>query len=273
MSSAKIGQVINLEDIQMRRKVRNQVHRIGVELEGGWDSLPTGVRLVSDGSVRFNEPSFVPPEGYRRVTDWQDNVSFMNAQGDVIRPPVTNYTPPRHVGELPSSPMPPDALDAWMRTFYPHHVNESCGMHLHMSFQSALTYQRLMDVNFPATVLAYMGKWGLTRGLPSTHALFARINGSNSYCRNEFHADAQSRATRKGGDRYTVINYCYGLHQTLECRLLPMMDDVEMAIAALRELILITNTYLLAARKREEKIKATYAAEGAAIPEDIRICV
>src|SRR5262245_27699334 len=112
------GQVIDID--KARRNAKNRIYRVGIELEGGWKALPRGSdHLHNDSSVRFN-----PTEVGRSKIEM--------------------------IGELPSPPLAVGDEDSpifwktWVRKFYPHAVNFTCGMHVHMSFQAALTYQRLM---------------------------------------------------------------------------------------------------------------------------------
>jgi hypothetical protein len=163
------------------------------------------------------------------------------------------------IGELTSPPLEVEEVDTWMKKHYPQHVNETCGMHVHVSFKSALTYQRLMDPRYPATVLTYVGKWGKKAGLDPNHCLFDRIAGNSVFCKLQYTGDDQVMNFEKDhnrerkGNRYTVINYCWGRTSTLECRLLPAMPDVNIAIDAVKEFINITNSYLVATAKREVK--------------------
>jgi hypothetical protein len=85
------------------------VERLGVELEGAWSKLPTGTRLEVDASV-FNNRS---PEGHRS-------------------------------GELPLGPFVLGQLNSYMKKYYPQKVDATCGLHVHMSFESLLYYNLLV---------------------------------------------------------------------------------------------------------------------------------
>jgi hypothetical protein len=139
-------------------------------------------------------------------------------------------------------------------------------MLVHLSFKNALTYQRLMDPRYPSTILAYVTKWAESEKLNKEHPLWPRLKNKSPYCQHKFDADGQCRSTQKDydrnreGNRYTVVNYSYGRHSTVECRLLPMMASAELAQRAIQNLIDVTNAYLLTAAGREEKVKAVYVA-------------
>lgn len=204
---------------------KNRIHRVGVELEGGWATLPPDTNLEHDGSVT------------------------------VTSPPGTRLS----VGELPSPPKLPIAMWPWMRKYYPSHINNTCGLHVHMSFGSARLYQLLMVEDFQTTMLHYLAEWGKAEGLPLTHPLWDRLNGKNRYCSLDFWPDSQVRHARKSysseqpGHRYTAINYCYGLNGcgTVECRVMPMYAEAEMAIRAVKRVLLITNACLVKLAKKE----------------------
>lgn len=251
MAGQKLGSPIDLS--KFMGKARNRVYKVGVELEGGWDKLPPRTQLVHDGSVRFKVPT-----------------------------PTLN-----HVGELPSPPLVLSEKEAtksgetwfpkWMQVFYPAHVNETCGMHVHLSMKTAFSYQKLMTPAYPATIVAYMTKWAEAEKLPKEHPIWPRLMGKNEYCQHLFYADDQAKTGSKDydhnreGHRYTVVVYCWARHSTLECRLLPMMDNVEQAIKAVQEIIDITNAFLLVTAGREERVTAAHKLEDDEVVEVKRL--
>src|SRR5690348_9266825 len=89
----------------------NRINLVGIELEGGWNRCPDKKlgHFDHDGSVRF-EP--------------------FDKDGD--RMPMPQY----YTGEYVSYPMPVDQIASWLRTTYPEHVNDTCGLHVHMSFHN-----------------------------------------------------------------------------------------------------------------------------------------
>src|SRR3990167_1610829 len=134
-------------DITHYRDVaRNRVMTVGVELEGGWDILPKGCSPpIRDGSVHV--------EGV-------------------------------YIGEYPSPVLnfdPENKLywKKWVTKMYPQHLNQTCGMHVHMSFRTALTYQRLMSPTYPATIVAYVKKWALSKSIfesiTADHCIWERL--------------------------------------------------------------------------------------------------
>lgn len=249
-------------------KVRNRIDKIGIELEGGWLSLPKGVNLTPDGSVRVSDP-----------------------QGrGLVR------------GEIPSPPLSPTEWEAWVKAHYPSHVDSSCGLHVHMSFRSALVYQRLMDFNYTKALLTQLRRWAVVAALPPQHHFYGRLKGANKYCLPFYAADVQARQTRKADCRYAAVNYCHGIHQTMEVRVLPMFSDsdippniiklpplapaegsnnpfdyvastkvrtkvidpgrkgVDLAIEAISKVLAVTNAFVLLDPRREQRLVERLAA-------------
>ena len=211
-------------------KPKNRVSRIGVELEGAWNFLPPGTRLEMDASV-FRDPAT-----------------------------ETRKIPPGHLaGELPIGPIQPGALPKFMRKYYPHKVDKSCGMHVHMSFESVWHYALLMTPDYQDTMIEYLGQWARAEGFSACHHIFERLDGNNTYCQRKFWPDQQVQYTKKDydhnrfGHRYTIVHFC-GRQMTVEVRVLPMMDTVEQAIRGVRRVVDITNACLvLLGRKKEQQ--------------------
>lgn len=237
MSAKEVfGKAISLARTPPLRKDR--IHLIGIELEGAWATRPPG--FMHDGSVSIPPPTL--------------GISW-------------------YVGELPLPPMPPQCWQGPLHKYYPMDVNNSCGMHVHLSFKTARIYQQLMDKSYPATLLAYLARWGRQQELPRSHPLWARLRGTVSYCGHTFSPDLQAQAPNKSGPRYAAVNYCHRLHGTLEIRVLPMMANADLAIAAISEVLRITNTYLLATIVRDRTYRAEAVMESDEYREEIDECV
>ncbi len=251
-------------------KVRNRIKAIGIELEGGWLKVPDGVRLTQDVSVRVEDPA-----------------------GRLISR-----------GEIPSPPLEMSKWVDWMKVHYPSHCNESCGLHVHMSFRSDLTYQRLMRRDYTTAIVDQLREWAKGRRLPSSHAIWGRLKGENKYCLPLYAPEKQATARQKSNSRYAVVNYCHGIHQTLEIRVLPMfptipakvqkpvfyaalgeskppkpavlapeVPGIDLAIEAVQRVIDTTNAFLLLDVKRERAERATLISDDLAlsIREETRI--
>lgn len=244
-------------------KARNRIHLVGVELEGGWTKLPEGVNLVRDGSVQIPTP-----EDALLVDHPEQMPRTPRGRAELNRRIEHEARKVLFTGELPSEPLEVAKVPTWMRAYYPTHVNGTCGLHVHMSFKSALHYQKLMRPEYQDAILDCLNLWGLQEGLKKEHPFWNRILGQNQYCKKEFHADAQVAKTGKsynhaGASRYTVINYPWSLHGTLECRVLPMFEDVELAIRAVKFVLDVTNAFLVKTATKEERVKMDLVVDAA----------
>lgn len=202
---------LNIDDIL--GKPKNRVAMMGVELEGAWKIVPKGVTLERDGSVFPGGCS-----GHK-------------------------------TGELPVGPFQPIALGRFLRKYYPDMVDKTCGMHVHMSFESLKYYQRLMVAEYQETIIEYMVRWAKEEGLATSHPIWDRLAGKNEYCGRNFWPDQQVSKKKKEyghqeGGRYTMVHYC-GRQNTIEVRVLPMMSDAKLATSAIHRLQDITNACLV----------------------------
>ena len=205
---------------------------------------------------------------------------------------------PKHIGELPSLPMnlaedgkPSDRWKEWLKVSYPSNVNASCGMHVHMAMRTAGSYQRTMAPEYVQTVREEFKKWAQEH-LPADHHIFDRIAGKSRYCQPLFFADKQARTREKDPSvdstrgkafhRYTMINWCYSRYGTVECRLLPMMPDKDIAQEAIQHLINITNAFIATVganlrksiqARRDEILTAAIPADESGHREVISLCV
>lgn len=267
-------------------KAKNLITLVGVELEGGWITVPNGTQVIRDGSVRglrapggaaIVEVGAAPPVTPAQV---ERHASRTRHPGESLRDSliragqelgVSIQGAPAgrqmQVGEIPSPVMPPSEVPIWMRRYYPQSVNETCGLHVHMSFENSLLYQRLMVPSYQATILHYVTLWAKDEAIPKDHPLWPRLNGSSVYCQHQFWPDRQvatrgkDHDQRREGHRYTVINFCYSTTGTVECRLLPMMETPDQGIRAVQRILDITNAFLMSGKYKEPRFSASTVAQ------------
>lgn len=238
---AKVGEVVakplNLDDIL--GKPKNRVARVGIELEGAWNPAPVGVKIERDSSV-FHDHGDDGNIGRTLLPGWK-------------------------VGEVPIGRIQPAQVKAALKKYYPQKIDKSCGMHVHLGFESMIHYSYLMEPEYQATVLEYLARWARGEGLSATHPIWNRLAGGDMYCQPKFWPDEQVRNIRKDydktrvGHRYTILNYAYGRYKTIECRVLPMMETPEQAFKVIKVLLDITNASLL---KLKGKVMEKHTVQG-----------
>lgn len=192
------------------------IDKAGVELEGGWTSRDQPEGMHGDGSVRI-------------VAPW--------------------------VGEISSPAMKPGELLRWIPKYYCDIVNDTCGMHVHISTRQHRDYERLMSKQFDTMVMANLVAWSArSERLRGWATLKDRLAGRNDFCKKSFAPESQWWAKRKGDyDRYTQFNFCHGVHGTLEFRALPMFHHMSDALEAIKLFIACADGFIKASREAAPK--------------------
>lgn len=161
------------------------------------------------------------------------------------------------VGELVSHPIASkEEMLNWLQENWPDETCHKCAMHVHFSLNHINYYSACMSNRFYEHFLNEMDKWG--KDYNCRNELFwQRLKGENRYCRKRFNPDIQVKYTEKGHnrqDRRDHWNFCYGLHKTMECRLLPMFKSIETAKSAIFALINCIEGYLNAYTPEEKHL-------------------
>lgn len=206
----------------MGRKKQNQetgIKLVGVELEGAWKNRTPPIGYQHDGSV--------------------------SAVGALV-------------GEVASSPLPLTDLLAWVLSpgIYPDFINDSCGLHIHVSFHNSYEYSLVATQDFFKAFLKRITQFGMEENIEKENIFWKRLSGKNVFCKNEFVPEKQYMARNKGQARYTMLNYCYSLHGTLENRLFPMFRKKSVACRAIFSYCQFINEYLQT-RSLDPDIKLT----------------
>ena len=160
-------------------------------------------------------------------------------------------------GECISSPLKLVDVLRWIPRNYPEYTNDTCGFHVHTSYNDLRDYETLMERKFYDFFLARITHWGKSYPIKN-RAFWTRLDGKNSYCRKTFVPMEQALVNHKGGPRYSLLNYCWGLHGTLECRLFPMFKSSKTAQAAVCELVDLIETYLVMHRPTRTSIVSNF---------------
>lgn len=251
-------------------EVKNRIQGIGIELEGGWTKPPNDHAIVRDGSLKGILGEWKVDNG--NVVGTVVAAGRRNPFLDELAPPkpVKN---PLYVGEIPSPVLTADTFEAWITKYFPQHVNESCGLHVHMSFRYKLLYMRLMTPEFTTHIVDGLKLWANEEELVKSHPIWGRLNKKNhDHCAHVYLGDNQVKNVKKDyqsrgkpHSRYTAINYCAeynrqrGFKETVECRLLPMMETPEQSIRAVKAVLSLTNQFLAKMHDREPRKEAKVA--------------
>lgn len=188
------------------------IDKVGIELEGAWKTTRRGINMTHDGSV----------------CDFSGSVMDNCRLGEVVSDPFVYWSD----------------LVAFMQEKYPDHINRTCGLHVHISTPTVGAYEALMNERYFKFLMKSLAYWGRKNKIIENHSFWRRISGSEYYCRGFFRPEEQVIQTGKASCRYTQVNYCYGLHRTMEVRVLPMFKQKNLAISAIYHILRMTQRYL-----------------------------
>lgn len=192
-----------------------RIYRVGIELEGGWAAPPT-LPLHQDASVHNPIYIYLKPD--------------LSDAKPLIQAPF--------VGELISHPMRKMEVGKWLESNYPGGWFSSCtcergcsvGLHVHVSLKADADYARLMNPKFKDFFLKRAWELVATLTLGSRYRSFFenRLFGDNRFCMAKLDTQRQlglldkPQSGERRDVRRTILNYAYGMHKTLECRVFPM---------------------------------------------------
>ena len=188
------------------------IDRVGIELEGAWKISRRNLQMTHDGSV----------------CDFSSTVNDTCRTGEVVSPPLGYWSD----------------LVKFIQDNYPDHINRTCGLHVHISTPTIGAYEALMNQRYHDFLMRSLKIWGKKNKVIPAHSFWRRLSGSEHYCRGIYQPENQVYQTGKGGSRYTQINYCHGLHGTMEVRVLPMFKQKNLAISAIYHILRCTQKYL-----------------------------
>lgn len=197
--------------------INKYVGKVGCEIEGAWMNIKgcrgveaiNSLGIVHDGSVKF--------DGKFPKRMWE----MCKAEGKYSNPSQS-----MQVGEVVSAPF--DSVEKavqWMLKFWPDMTNSSCGLHFHISVNDPAYYSCLMEKEFYLFMKESLGKFADEQKL--NRIFRERFAGTTAwakkYCRDEFIPLKQAFVTQKqyndaNRSRYTMLNFCHGLHETMEIR-------------------------------------------------------
>lgn len=151
----------------------------------------------------------------------------------------------------------------FVKEHIPQEVNSTTGHHIHLGMNNLLAYNKIMDIDyynqFKKEVKKFFDSCFANSADIETQAYYrlflSRYANENHYCQDLFSPNAQASygyaeydGTSSG--RYTMLNYCYPTHRTIECRLFPASNNPEIVCMVTEWFIKFTNTWL---KKQESK--------------------
>lgn len=210
------------------------IKRVGIELEGGWHERPMAenLQMVEDGSVEglgtsssdvdMCECSCECEGDDRCGGDYDENCNGCHVcRGETCLEPEDDTSELEFVGEArPRVPLAKVEVLDWVDMAYPSKYNETCGLHIHVSFDQPWEYVALQTQEFYESFLAWAFEHARRQGDLTTQA--PRLRGENRYCRRwNKRADLLGQVDGQGyyDERYRHVNFCWAKHGTLEFRL------------------------------------------------------
>lgn len=202
-----------------------EIDKVGLELEGGW-------------SVPWDDES---------TSLFKDNATLVADESirEIILP---SGKPCEHVGEVNSPALAREQIASWLSDHYPTIVvlaeqdgSGGCGLHVHTSFKSVEAYQLLGSWSFYQHFIERMGRLASSIADDTEQAHFIhRLAGKNKYCTRKLLTSRQMLMRDKHDNRdarRTQLNFAWGIHGTLECRLFPMFTKEQDSLLAIEWLL------------------------------------
>ena len=133
----------------------------------------------------------------------------------------------------------------WTKRYYPEEHNYDCGGHFHVSFDNIQAFEFLCTVDFFEHFQRELYRWGVRAHIKNKD-FWDRLRGDNSMCKTTFRGVEQLYTVNDNYPdcRYSILNFQYNKHGTLEFRILPMFDDPKLYIKAVQVCMDITQKYL-----------------------------
>jgi hypothetical protein len=241
------------------------INRVSVELEGGWScQCELTAPEFNPTELRQFDPSLTDEQLSQISFGRERNLQAHRSSRSSIQPPNCTCIPQgirgdgsvlvggESTGELsPDGGLPVDEILPWVDQNYPHHVNLTCGMHVHVSFVSPSIYASMATPEFEPFLVEQLVKWGKAYKVPYNHPFWYRLLGRNTYCKRGLTSKIiteQMQYVEHRDPRYYLINFAWARFQTIEFRILPMFKQKQTAIRAIRAILRTVDRF---AKKRE----------------------
>jgi hypothetical protein len=227
-----------------------RIVKIGIELEGGWYEMPQNEHEALDPLHSYTWHRDTSVEGLEMGSSCGDCEHCDDGNSEDCE------NCDGHAGEIVSHPMyiddvHPDTSETellwhlWTKRFYPEEHNSECGGHFHISFDNIQAFEFLCTVEFFEHFQRELHRWGVRANIKNKN-FWDRLRGYNSMCKTTFRGVEQLYTVNDNYPdcRYSILNFQYNKHGTLEFRILPMFDDPKLYIKAVEVCMDITQKYL-----------------------------
>lgn len=173
------------------------IDKIGVEIEGCWHKKRDD--LVEDAGIQSNL--------FKNPVSW----------GELVSEPLSSN----------------DEMLEFLKKNWPEETHKMAGLHFHFSFKDLSMYCAFMNKKFHKHFIESMKKFGESYPIQNNY-FWERLEDGNKFCRDRFAPEDQIFLKKKVPNdpgRYTQLHFAYGLHKTIESRILPTFITVECAVA------------------------------------------
>jgi hypothetical protein len=212
---------------KINEKFGSYIDKIGLEVEGGWicqDGYRGGNIASHNHSIIFDRSV-----QFRRRPRNTEEAELQNSfvAGEINSPAYTDFS----------------EINQFLNLYWPDQTNASCGFHIHASFKSEDYYNLLMDDEF---YLLFKKELPIIEHKLKLGAITKRrIAGKNRFCKDEWNPSRQKRAEEKYHPyRYSMINFCWNLHRTVEVRVFSAHIPMEKSFHLVRWWVNIINKFL-----------------------------
>ncbi len=226
------------------------VDKVAFEAEGGYYNIPGcrghkvhagGHRIEHDGSVRFDERHPKRIWNLLKKAVAEKKVSGGNN-------PRSYFMPGEYVSEPFSSV---EKASQKLVECWPDRTNATCGLHFHLSVRNPSFYSRLMEPDFYKYLKDSLAAFAEAEELNRIfmERFYNKSDWAKRYCRDEFIPLRQAYTKRKeyndpNRSRYTMLNFCHGLHETMEIRVFTTHMPLKRAVNCLLWYVHTVDTFL-----------------------------
>jgi hypothetical protein len=235
------------------------IDKAGVEIEGFYYTFPgfngenvvNKYNIVYDGSIKINGKKANHDCFFEFDTNHPSSVlkKFAEWNSPHKKDSLRYYF---RVGEVVSPPLPSNAeVLKFISECWPDKSNKTSALHFHLSFKEVGHYSCLMEEDFGVYFREQLHKFAVENNLNQVmqSRIFNKCDHSRYYCKDNFIPLNQVFVKQKiwhenSPHRYTILNFCFGLHKTMECRVFSSHTKLKTGIDCWKWLSTTVENYL-----------------------------